>query len=69
LQGKYLSAKFLFEAAGLLAIDADQLEDPEGHESLASAFCSCAGKSHPNAMGLRKYPKLLPAWHRRMWLP
>jgi len=36
LQGKYLSAKFLFEAVGLLGMDAEELENPEGHESLAS---------------------------------
>ena len=36
MQGRYLSAKFLFEAAGLLAMDADDLENPERHESLAS---------------------------------
>jgi hypothetical protein len=38
LQGRYLSAKFLFEAVGLLAIDADELENPERHESLASVL-------------------------------
>ncbi len=36
LQGKYLSAKFLFEAVGLLAMDAEDLEDPARKESLAS---------------------------------
>jgi hypothetical protein len=36
LQGKYLSAKFLFEAVGLFAADAEDLENPAGRESLAS---------------------------------
>ena len=36
LQGKYLSAKFLFDAVGLVATDAEELEDPARRESLAS---------------------------------
>ncbi len=36
LQGKYLSAKFLFETVGLRAMDADELENPARRESLAS---------------------------------
>jgi hypothetical protein len=36
LQGKCLSAKFLFETVGPFAIDAGELENPERHESLAS---------------------------------
>jgi hypothetical protein len=36
LQGKYLSAKFLFEVVGLFATDAEDLENPAGKESLVS---------------------------------
>lgn len=36
LQGKYLSARFLFEAVGLCAVKGDEVEDTTERESLAS---------------------------------
>ena len=36
LQGKYLSAKFLFETVGLCAMKGDDLEEATSRESLAS---------------------------------
>jgi hypothetical protein len=36
LQGKYLSAKFLFEVAGLSEKETEDLEDPARRESLGS---------------------------------
>jgi hypothetical protein len=36
LQGKYLSARFLLEAAGLCTVKGEELEDIEERESLAS---------------------------------
>ena len=36
LEGKYLSAKFLFETVGLCAMSGDDLENPERKESLTS---------------------------------
>jgi hypothetical protein len=55
LLGKYLSAKFLFEAVGLLERGADETEDPEGRESLASLLLK-RWQLGPQGSGITEVP-------------
>ena len=52
LEGKYLSAKFLFETVGLCAMNADEVENPERKESLTSLLLKRWQLAAPGAISV-----------------
>jgi hypothetical protein len=59
LQGRYQSAKFLFETVGLARIDGDEVDDPERHESLASLLLK-GWQLAPEASSITEVPEVTP---------
>ena len=60
LQGKYLSAKFLFEAVGLCAMKGDDLEEATSRESLASILLPRFQMVVPEGMEVTEVVEVTP---------